>query len=252
MLPVNDSGKAEKGCIYLALPLFIISEITIMQKGNPKPHHRLTFDDVTRDFRDGLLTPRGALFYAISATRKQGEVIRLNPEALAKRIGIKRTAYYDALAALTVRKRLQFEATEMVVSVPVDDDGTPIYFLDSQSAKPDSQSLEPAPSNGSSAPLSLQSIQSTQSIEERESAGEEEESDRAFRDWLINRANSLPQKPALMEQWIEKEMDKKANKREFAQYQASMAVIPIPAILPIENIASQDYWSEVQRRNGNG
>jgi len=56
-----------------------------------------------------------------------------------------------------------------------------------------------------------------------------------------------------MEQWIDKEMLKAANKREFAQYQASTAVTPIPAILQTEDIASQDYWAAVEaRRSGNG
>ena len=164
MPPVNDSDKAEKGCIHPALSLFIISEIRTMQKSNGKapPHHRLTFDDVMRDFRDGLLTPSGALFYAVSATRKQGETLRINPSALAKTLGIKRTAYYRALSALTIQKRLEFEAIEMVVRIPIDDDGTPVYLLDSESAKRDSEPLEPAFSNGSSAPLSIQSIQSIQ------------------------------------------------------------------------------------------
>ena len=126
-------------------------------------------------------------------------------------------------------------------------------ILDSQSTILENEPLKLLPGNGSSASSSKTSKTSKTYIEERESAGDPEENDGEFKKWLLNKANLLPQKPALLEQWTDKEMLKESNKREFNQHQekqTSPTAIPIPEILPLEQISQNDYWAAVNARSG--
>ncbi|MEX0271748.1 hypothetical protein AB3R30_21730, partial [Leptolyngbyaceae cyanobacterium UHCC 1019] len=119
---------------------------------------------------------------------------------------------------------------------------------------PENERLKSASSKRSS-DSPINTINTINSFKGREIGREEEkEGDLEYRNWLINRANLLPQKPALMEQWVEKEMLKAANKREFAQYEAQAAITQTTvAMAPIpEDITPQDYWAAVEARRNNG
>ena len=251
-----------------------------MIKSNGKecaPYHRLTLKQVRQDRLDGLLTAKGAIFYTVIASQKAGTPMKVNPQKLAAQLSISRTSFYNAIARLKVEGRLDFEADgDLILRIPVDQNtGQPEYILseelstipDSQSTIPDSQSTIPdsqstireneplklLPSNGSSASSSKTSKTSKTYIEERESAGDPKENDGEFKKWLLNKANLLPQKPALLEQWIDKEMLKESNRREFIQHQekqTSPTAIPIPEILPLKQISQNDYWAAVNARSG--
>ena len=121
------------------------------------------------------------------------------------------------------------------------------------SQKRENEPPKPAPSSRFRASPDKIDIDRSINIEERESAGDPEENDGEFKKWLLNKANLLPQKPALLEQWIDKEMLKESNRREFNQHQekqTSPTAIPIPEILPLEQISQNDYWAAVNARSG--
>ena len=163
-----------------------------------QPHHRLTVKDVIRDYKAGLLTTRGAIFYLVASARKLGKVVRLSISWVCDQLGINKASYYRAIGKLSEQHRLEISAPdEMELNVPMSNsEGVPEYvFLeelsqicDSDSHKCDKNSQicdsdsqfcdsdshlcdknsqicdkkppEPASHNGSGSPLSLQSLQS--------------------------------------------------------------------------------------------
>ncbi len=119
------------------------------------PHHRISVKDVIRDYQAGLLTPAGAIFYLIAASRKIGQAVRVSRSWICKSLNIPQSTYYRAIAALEERCRLQVSAPdEMILKVPISTtEGTPDYIFleecsqiwesDSQKWESDSQIWEP-------------------------------------------------------------------------------------------------------------
>jgi hypothetical protein len=111
------------------------------------PHHRISVKDVIRDFQAGLLTPAGAIFYLVAASRKIGEAVRVSRSWICKSLDIPQSTYYRAIATLEEQCRLQVSAPdEMVLRVPIStNEGSPDYiFLEecSQKWESDSQKWE--------------------------------------------------------------------------------------------------------------
>ena len=255
--------------------------------GRAQPHHRLTLKDVVRDYKNKLLTVKGAIFYAVSSSRKQGEAVRLDPNKIAEQLEAHKATVYRAIAQLQVENRIEVETEgTLLIRIPVEKNtGTPNYiFLEELSHERDSQShkcddlsherenlsherenlshkrddlsherdkktSEPAPQAEPGSPQSIQSLQSLLS-----SQGDRDlESDPEFENWLRHKANYLPQKPALLEQWIERQKQNAANQREYLQYQETRQLAASPENLPSEEILDpSEYWRRVHERSGHG
>lgn len=249
------------------------------------PHHRLTLKDVVRDYRDGLLTAKGAVFYATAASRKLGESLRVTPCKMAETIGITTRAFYKSLADLRIQKRIDFEVEgTMMLKVPISEKtGTPEYiFLEelgtnvhklgtnvhsqgtivhsqgtnvhklgtnvhSQGTIVHKKSSE-SPQDGASESLqSLLSIQSLSLLQDGERETSKLEEDPEFRQWLEKKASQLPTKPALLNQWIDSEAKKESNQIEFLKTKTPKG-IAIPENLPLEqidNLSPEEYWRRV-------
>lgn len=119
------------------------------------PHHRISVKDVIRDYQAGLLTPAGAIFYLVAASRRIGQAVRVSRSWICKSLNIPQSTYYRAIAALEEQCRLQVSAPdEMILKVPISTTGgTPDYIFleecsqiwesDSQKWESDSQKWEP-------------------------------------------------------------------------------------------------------------
>lgn len=107
------------------------------------PHHRMTFADVIRDYRDGLITVKGAIFYGLSSRQPQGSTVRMNPRETARQLGVGKSIIYKSISELKVLHRIDFETSgNLEVKVPVEENtGIPEYiFLDELSTKVESES----------------------------------------------------------------------------------------------------------------
>lgn len=95
------------------------------------PHHRITVQDVIRDYQAGLLTPAGAIFYLVAASRKIGEAVRISRSWICQKLGIKKTTYYRAIAALEDENRMSFRIPdEAVATIPISTtEGVPNYIF---------------------------------------------------------------------------------------------------------------------------
>jgi hypothetical protein len=100
----------------------------------------MTLADVIRDYQGGLLTAKGFLFYAVSCQRRQGEAIEVNPDRLCGLVGLSKTSFYRAIAALKLQHRMDFEISgRMTLKIPIHPpSGEPEYiFLGELSQKGD-------------------------------------------------------------------------------------------------------------------
>ncbi len=253
-------------------------EMVTQRKSNIPPHHRLTLKDVIRDHQEGLLTAKGAIFYTVASSRKLGDEVRLNPAHFIQVTGMSKANFYKKLAELKLQRRIDFEIEGAVIlKVPIEENtGTPEYIFlselsqkrdsesqkvdkksqkrDSESQKVDKKSSEPAPSKDSGSPLSIQSLQSNLSSQDEQKEKDRLEDDPKFHEWLKNKANSLPKKPALLELWVQKQAQNEANQKEYQQYLESLQKVKLPAIPLVEEITNpHEYWKRLnQRRNDNG
>lgn len=231
------------------------------------PHHRITLNDVLQDYEDGLLTIKGAIFYAVSSSRKLGEFVRLNPVRFGEQLGASRSSIYQSIAELKEHKRLDFEVDgSYLLKVPiVEDEGIPLYvflrelskksdkkseILDGKSRILDEKKSESALEADSETLQSIQSIHSSLSSQETQTESEEVVNDPEFRKWLIRKMDQLPQKPALTELWLEKQAQNEANQKEYLSYRTSLQRAKIPENIQTEEITNQaEYWKRVRERS---
>lgn len=115
---------------------------------------------------------------------------------------------------------------------------------DSESHESDSELPKPASNGHSEAPTSISTDPSLSPIQaERETNGL---SDPEFGEWLTRKASQLPQRPALLNQWIKSQAGKEANQREFAEWRQARErakvtpVQPSPALTIQNNSYSSD------------
>jgi hypothetical protein len=247
-----------------------MSEPTKPTKRKTDPHHRMTIQDVVTDFREGLITVKGAIFYGVSASAQHGKPVRIQPNQLANTLGVARSTIYRKIAELKVQGRIEFETEGAIaITIPITPnqpndniflgklshldhtlsqncdklshldhtqshldhtqshldhtqshlDHTQSHLDHTQSHECNKKALEQALEADSEA-LHLCNYSSLSTNQERERNGDTEELDPEYREWLVNKANALPTKPALLEQWIKKQAKVTANQREFEQYQA--------------------------------
>lgn len=87
-----------------------ISDTDPAGRPQPQPHHRLTTEDVARDYKDGLITATGYLYYLIKSSRRDGWRYRIdNVREFCRQHGLSKSAFYRAIKQLESRG-LQWEA----------------------------------------------------------------------------------------------------------------------------------------------
>jgi len=247
---------------------------------NP-PQYRLAVADIYRDYADGHLTVKGAVFGIVAATCRFGDPVNLNVSEFLERTGIHPGSYARAVKTLIDEGRLDYPPNAVqTLRVPViPGTRTPVFQAQteerSQICSERSQICDrcqqicdrgqqicdrcqqicsdEALKLPSDVPFAVPSISLSNSvISLSEPEREESEIERQYTEWLTSKAHQLPTPPTLLEEWIAKNRDKKSNRKEFFSYKKSRdeAVIPqpaAPAIFEPENenenrLALLNHW----------
>ena len=233
-----------------AIPVSPISSTTMTQPTKYPPHYRMFIEDVYRDYADGLLTVKGAVFCIVAATYKFGDPVHLNVSLFLERTGIHPRSYARAVQALIEEKRLDFppNAVQSLRVPTIKGTQQPIYYsLSTNSGQicdrggqicpeegqicPDHRPKFPLEAESEAPSITLSSLSFSLSSEERE----EDEIERQYTEWLTKKAQQLPQPPTFLEEWLLKNRDKKSNRKEFFKYKKALneAIVPQPAATAI-------------------
>ncbi|MBD2006476.1 MULTISPECIES: hypothetical protein [Cyanophyceae] len=74
-------------------------------------HYRLSLEKAKQDYRDGIITATGLVYYTVGIYRKPGQKLRVcDIDVFCKEMGISRAAFYKAISKLKVKGRLNWEA----------------------------------------------------------------------------------------------------------------------------------------------
>src|SRR4028119_1556935 len=74
-------------------------------------HYRLSLEKAKQDYRDGIITATGLVYYTVGIYRKQGQKLRVKDiDGFCEQIGINRSAFYKAISKLKTKGRLNWEA----------------------------------------------------------------------------------------------------------------------------------------------
>ncbi|MBD2060775.1 hypothetical protein NDI37_22025, partial [Funiculus sociatus GB2-A5] len=80
-------------------------------KPNEAQHYRLSLEKVKQDYKDGIITATGLVYYTVGIFRKPGQKLRVKDiDSFSAEIGINRATFYKALSKLKVKGRLDWEA----------------------------------------------------------------------------------------------------------------------------------------------
>ncbi len=190
-----------------------------MKQPKERQHYRLSLEKAKKDYRDGIITVTGLVYYTVGIYRKPGQKLKVSDiHVFCKEIGISRAAFYKAISKLKVKGRLSYEAVAGIdlwipisnvaetqsgqelstnvesLSTDVESLSTDVESLstdvESLSTNVDKRELEPLELNSSSTSSYTSQILTTTSHlqEEVEGAtvGEQEEFFRQLRELRIN------------------------------------------------------------------
>jgi hypothetical protein len=73
-------------------------------------HYRVTLEAAKRQYKAGLLTATGLIYYAIAIQRSPGWKIKLDAQTVERELGIKKTAFYSAISKLKEEGFIDWEA----------------------------------------------------------------------------------------------------------------------------------------------
>ncbi|MEI3650441.1 MAG: hypothetical protein V6D39_10695 [Dolichospermum lemmermannii FEM_B0920] len=79
----------------------------------PKPnqHYRLSLDKAIQDYKDGIITATGLVYYAVGIFRAPGQKFRVRDiDNFCTELGINRATFYRAISKLKTKCRLDWEA----------------------------------------------------------------------------------------------------------------------------------------------
>jgi DNA-binding phage protein len=79
----------------------------------PKPnqHYRLSLEKAKQDYKDGIITATGLVYYTVGIYRAPGQKLRVKDiDQFCNEIGINRSAFYKAISKLKTKGRLNWEA----------------------------------------------------------------------------------------------------------------------------------------------
>lgn len=219
------------------------------QQSSKQLQHRMTLAEIYRDYHDGLLTVKGALYYAISATCPPGKPVNFNVSDFLVQMGIHRGSYARSVAELVKEGRLDFPPNSVqslrIPALPGTMQASYYSLTTSRSQICDrTQQIcdnEPpkvaadTPSEAPSIYLPLLPL-SLSTGERDENEGPDE-----YTEWLTKRASELPKPPTLLEEWLDRNRNKKSHRKQFLKYKEALmrASIPQPAAAAIFEFASE-------------
>jgi hypothetical protein len=83
--------------------------MTIIPK--PNQHYRLSLDKAIQDYKDGIITATGLVYYAVGIFRAPGQKFRVRDiDNFCTELGINRATFYRAISKLKTKCRLDWEA----------------------------------------------------------------------------------------------------------------------------------------------
>lgn len=185
--------------------------------------------------------------------------VKTGGQMARQRLGISKSTYYDALAALEREELFEFEDVSLRVrnrlgsratgkysgkkivretelqsekSERSSENQTRVRKIGKQSEKSEKQSLKSFDSKASE-PVQYHSINlstnQNASLKERETQTSIHEIEKDYREWLLVKASRLPDPPTLRELWLEKQSVNPANLREYDAWQSVQQQIdPLP------------------------
>lgn len=81
-----------------------------MKKPTPNQHYRLSLEKAKQDYRDGILTATGLVYYAIGIYRAPGQKLRVaDIDEFCAHLGINRATFYRAISKLKTKNRIDWE-----------------------------------------------------------------------------------------------------------------------------------------------
>ena len=197
--------------------------------------------------------------------------VKTSGQMTRQRLGISKSTYYDALAALEREELFEFEDVSLRVrnrlgsraagkysnkkivretelqsekSERSSENQTRVRKIRPESEKLEKQSLKSI-DNKASEPLQYHSIDpntdQNASLRERDTQISIHEIEKDYREWLLAKASRLPDPPTLRELWLEKQSVNPANLREYDAWQSVQQQIdPLPPPSPPEQTEPED------------
>ncbi len=191
---------------------------------NSKQHYRLSLSKAIQDYKDGIITATGLVYYTVGIYRAPGQKLRVKHiETFCAELNIGVSTFYKAISKLKVKGRLNWEAIaglelwipeSNVVEIQSGSELSPNVETDSLNVETDSQNIEINSLNIESdstsvefdQPKSLSSPNSSLSSNLYQifinslSDGEKE----SFLNFGLEKAQKLPRPPELPEAWIKR------------------------------------------------
>jgi hypothetical protein len=263
---------------------------TTSERKKSQPHLRRTVEQVKEKWRLGDYTPSGYLVELFSAMKAEGFAIVIrNVKAFCEEWGLSRRTFFRAKATLVSQGRLdeEIQGTLIVRLIPanlehlyddkVGTDGARSGTHDdkvgtngARSGTHDDKVGTTTPSNDRQASqfddspdlysdldqISNKSLSQPTHPPERDGDSFSQENEEAFREWLLQKANQLPTKPAFINQWIESQAKKSENRQEYLKYHKALterinfppAVIDAPRTLDDYVLYPLVRFSEAEQR----
>ena len=82
-----------------------------MAQPNPKQHYRLSLDKAIADYKDGIITATGLVYYTVGIYRAPGQNFRIKDvEAFCQELGLGLSTFYKAVSRLQLKGRMNMKA----------------------------------------------------------------------------------------------------------------------------------------------
>ena len=115
-----------------------------MKQPSPNQHYRLSIQRAVQDYKDGIITATGLVYYTVGIYRAPGQKLRVKDiDAFCKELEINRATFYRAISKLKAKNRLEWEANAGVdLWIPLEPNVVQHPTAQTQSQKEVSQSCE--------------------------------------------------------------------------------------------------------------
>lgn len=90
----------------------MVSKSEASPNNQVQQHYRVTLETARRHYKAGHLTATGLVYFAIAIQRQPGWKLRMDAQMVEKELGIKKTAFYNAISRLKADGWIEWEAPE--------------------------------------------------------------------------------------------------------------------------------------------
>jgi hypothetical protein len=115
-----------------------------VKQPSPNQHYRLSIQKAVQDYKDGIITATGLVYYTVGIYRAPGQKLRVKDiDAFCKELEINRATFYRAISKLKAKNRLEWEAIAGVdLWIPLEPNVVQHPTAQTQSQQEVSQSCE--------------------------------------------------------------------------------------------------------------